>query len=131
MRDETLVDVVTRLMVASGREAAEIDYTIWREALADLDDALAVQASKELVAEIDLVLHRPSPAMVRGQVRAIRARQTATLPGIPAETSRVASEETNLAWVAEIRARLAAAKGPLVVDLRRSVDHPSREPHSG
>jgi hypothetical protein len=75
MKPETAVEVVARLYVAAGgRQATDVDFDVYARALDDLDDDLALEAIDQIVRE--LVVDRPSPALVRHQAQAILARQS-------------------------------------------------------
>ena len=82
MTPETVVAVVARIYAAAGRRAGEVDYEVWGEALADLDDELGLAVTRQLIRETDLASNPPSPHQVIDLYRrAARARPA--LPGPP------------------------------------------------
>lgn len=84
MNPPTVVAVVTRLYAAAGRRAGEVDLEVWGEALAALDDGLALEATRRLVREVDLAAHPPSPHQVIQVYRRLVTQQPA-LPPAPEE----------------------------------------------
>lgn len=130
---ETNVDIVTRLFSAAHWQVGQSDYVTYEVALEDLPnndgelDYLAFAAVKEIIATVDPAAHKYSPAMLRETVQAIRRRVEAQRPALPEDTSPVAGPDVAARGLAEVRAALAKARGPLANDLRRTVRAPDHD----
>jgi hypothetical protein len=137
---ETNVDIVTRLFSAAHWQVGQSDYVTYEAALEDLPnegadeargitgelDALALAAAKEIIATIDPTVRRYSPALLRETVYAIQRRLRADQKALPEDTSPVADPEATARGLADVRAALAKARGPLADDLRSTVRTPNK-----
>ena len=110
MTDRTqLVEVVTRLYTAAGRRYAEADLVVYAEALAQADGALVVEASKRIVAKVDLGIRPPSPRLLLEWVAVLEAEERARRPAIPSATGPVTTADKARQEIADARGRLHAA----------------------
>lgn len=109
MTPDAIEALVIRLYAASGgREAVDVDFEVYADALENVPDDVGTEAGKYLTCTVDLVTHRPSPAMVRDQAQAIMRRRDMERPAIEEATGPPASREASLEWVRRIK----AAHGP-------------------
>lgn len=110
MIDRTqIVEVVTRLYTAAGRRYAEADLAVYAEALADKDGALAVEASKRVVAKVDLGVRPPTPRLLREWIGVLEAEYRARRPAIPSATGPLIAPEKGRALIAQARELLHGA----------------------
>jgi hypothetical protein len=113
VRPDTVVAVVTRVYAAAGRRAGEVDFEVWGEAMATLDDELVVEASRCLVREVDLAAYPPSPAQLIQLYRRL-ARQR---PGLPPAEEPATSPDAAQEWIGRLRRLLN--------------EHPIKRPEDG
>lgn len=96
--------LVVRLYAASGgREAMDVDFEVYADALDLIPDAVGEEAGRYLTKTVDLVQHRSSPGMVRAQAQVILQRRRDAVSAIPEATGTPVSREESLEWVRKIR----------------------------
>ena len=109
MTHNAIVRLVTKLYAASGaREATDVDFEVYAEALDDMSDERGEAAGRALIRDVDLVMHRPSPGAVRQMAKEIadyewNNRRPAPLPELGEPIERPLSSAEGLAWVARVR----------------------------
>lgn len=74
MNDQTLATVLGLLYTAAGRNLGDAERVVWREALHDVRDDLALEAARTIVREVDLWQHPPTPASFRQVTRQVAVR---------------------------------------------------------
>lgn len=75
MNDQTLATVLGLLYTAANRNLGDAERVVWREALSDVRDDVALEAASVMVKEVDGWDHPPTPASFRKVTRAIAARR--------------------------------------------------------
>lgn len=118
---QAITAAVTVLYSTAGRHAGELEFRLYHEVLADLDDELLAEAVALTVRNVDLGQRPPSPALIREGARSIRRRET-----LPVREALPEAPETIEARRVTARAELARARTALTArdDLAR-VLHPS------
>lgn len=75
MNDDTLRQVMGVLFTAANRNVGPTEVAVWREALSDVRDDLALEAAQTMVREVDLWDHPPTPARFRQVTRQLATRR--------------------------------------------------------
>lgn len=109
MTPNAIVRLVTKLYAAAGaREATDVDFEVYAEALEDIADGRGEAAGRELIRNVDLVKNRPSPGAVRAvaeQIAEREGRNQRTDLALTESTERQLSSPEALAWLAKIRSQ--------------------------
>jgi hypothetical protein len=97
---DVLGQVVTRLFVAAGRRATDVEFEVWREALNDIADDGAIDEARSFVKNLDLSRGAPSPATFRSSLmqRQARLRMTRVSGALPSGP-RTDQERANVARI--------------------------------
>lgn len=107
MTDEGIFKLVTSLYsAAGGREATDVDFAVYAEALDDLSDEAGLAAGRALCRGVDLVTRKPSPALVRDTAAELANREYlrhSVEMGLPEATGEPVAAPEALAWIARIR----------------------------
>lgn len=74
MNKRNVAEVVTALFAAAGRRVSELDYEVWGNAISDVRDELVDPTVDQLIREVDLREHFPTPALFRQTSRQIATR---------------------------------------------------------
>ncbi len=75
MNEQTLAVVLGKLFVAAGRNIGDGEAVVWREALSDVRDDLALEAARLMVREQNLWDKPPTPAGFREVTRSLASRR--------------------------------------------------------
>lgn len=108
--------LVTKLYAAAGaREATDVDFEVYHEALEDVSDDRGMQACRELIKGVDLVTHKPSPALVIETARHIANREylnRCETHGLPEATGEPVAPREAQEWIATLRAKTRGGGEP-------------------
>jgi len=106
MNDQTLSTVLGLLYTAANRRLGDAERIVWREALVDVRDDVALEAARTIVRETDLWDHPPTPALFRSVTRSIATRMDDSR-ALTEGRSRVTPPEEAKEHLARLREALA------------------------
>ncbi len=108
MTHSAIVRLVIKLYAAAGaREATDVDFEVYAEALDDMTDERGEAAGLALIRNIDLAKNRPSPGAVRAAAQEIAQRESLRRMNdqraLSWTTEPPLSSAEGIAWVEQIR----------------------------
>lgn len=108
MNGPALVELVTKLYVAAGREAAEVEFAVYADALTAVPDDLGLAAGAEIIQDYDLAdpRRRPSPSLVLtvcGQIARRQRDERSRSRALVESTGPPVQREEAIRWIGRIR----------------------------
>lgn len=103
----TVAEIVTRLYTAAGRRFGDPEFVLYAEALAGVDAAMAVEASRRVVAKVDLGARPPTPRLLLEWVGVLKAEERARRLAIPSATGPLTAPDVAREEIAAARRQLA------------------------